>query len=455
MRTTERVLVVGLLALLLWLPLPIGSNTDWAAALFVLVVACLSAVWAGSLMMRRGPGPRPVSSRVWPMLALLVLIQAWVGAQWLGGISADVGATFDRLMLGCGYTLLFLLLVALFTSRRRLTALLVVLTVSGVLQAFFGALMVLSGTEWLMFQPKEYGRGNVTGTFVNRNHMACYLAMTLCCGIGLLMALRDGEPFRWHKLANLLIGPKLRIRLALVLMVIALVMTHSRMGNTAFFSSLLIIGLLFTLVNPQHRLRNGLLLASLLVIDLLIISQYFGLEQLRDRLVATQLEDKIVAGEVVRRENVDRDDIAIYALGQLEERPLAGFGAGTFETTFQRFPGSDVRANFDHAHNDYLQFLIEFGVVGTLLLGLFVMIALAYAVRAMAHHEALFQSGVGLGAAMGIVALLIHSWADFNLQIPANAATFITLCAIAVLANHDRITFSTTTERSGRRRRQR
>jgi hypothetical protein len=36
---------------------------------------------------------------------------------------------------------------------------------------------------------------------------------------------------------------------------------------------------------------------------------------------------------------------------------------------------------------------------------------------------------------MGILALMIHSAADFNLQIPANAATFVTLCAIAVLAN--------------------
>ncbi|GHA27790.1 hypothetical protein [Oceanisphaera arctica] len=35
---------------------------------------------------------------------------------------------------------------------------------------------------------------------------------------------------------------------------------------------------------------------------------------------------------------------------------------------------------------------------------------------------------------MGILALIIHSFTDFNLQIPANAATFVVLCAIAVLA---------------------
>ena len=46
----------------------------------------------------------------------------------------------------------------------------------------------------------------------------------------------------------------------------------------------------------------------------------------------------------------------------------------------------------------------------------------------------MYRSGVGFGAAMGIIALLIHSSTDFNLQIPANAATLVVLCAIAVLA---------------------
>lgn len=68
------------------------------------------------------------------------------------------------------------------------------------------------------------------------------------------------------------------------------------------------------------------------------------------------------------------------------------------------------------------------------LLGLFVIGALGFAIRAMAWRDSLYRSGVGLGASMGIVSILIHSATDFNLQIPANAATFVALCAIAVLA---------------------
>jgi hypothetical protein len=47
---------------------------------------------------------------------------------------------------------------------------------------------------------------------------------------------------------------------------------------------------------------------------------------------------------------------------------------------------------------------------------------------------------MGFGAAMGILGILIHSATDFNLQIPANAATFVTLCAMATLAGRHRKT---------------
>ena len=38
--------------------------------------------------------------------------------------------------------------------------------------------------------------------------------------------------------------------------------------------------------------------------------------------------------------------------------------------------------------------------------------------------------GIAFGATMGIIAIMIHSWVDFNLQIPANALTFVVLLAL-------------------------
>lgn len=432
----ERFCVAATLLLLVWLPLPLGSNTDWAIGLLVLLVGGLGALWTLVRMSDADAQARQAHSLKagLPLLGLLLLAQGWVTVQWLAGLTADNSETFAYLMLGMAYCVLFLVIVSLFHTRKRLTLLLATLIVSGTLQGFWGTLMTLSGVEWLLVVPKDSYLGVATGTFVNRNHLAGYLEMTLACGIGLLLALRDGRPFSWKSVLELLMGPKARLRLALVIMVIALVMTRSRMGNAAFFASLLMTGGLFVLVEKQNRLRNCLILASLIVIDILVISQYFGLDRLRDRLLDTRLHDVVVDGEVVQQANEVRDDVFGYAIPLLKERPLTGQGAGAFEAVFPKYPGDDIRLHFDHAHNDYLEFAIEYGVLGMLPLAAFVLLALWYGLYALWRRESVYRSGVGFGASMGIIALLIHSTSDFNLQIPANAVTLVTLCAIAVLA---------------------
>jgi O-antigen ligase len=433
----ERFLLGAILFILVWLPLPLGSNRDWAVGLFILLMGTLGGVWAiGQL---RGAGTQEGNRHktliaALPLLTLLLLSQAWVLVQWLAGLSVDNGATFQSLLLGLAYCLLFLLVVSLFHTRKRLSLLLGTLVVSGTLQAFFGAFMTLSGVEWLLVGPKTSYIGDATGTFVNRNHLAGYLEMSLACGIGLLLALRDGRPFSWVNLLELLLGPKARLRMALVVMVIALVMTHSRMGNAAFFVSLLLVGGLFVLLEKEHRLRNSLILGSLILIDILVVSQYFGLEKLKDRLLNTRLNDVVVNGEVVQQANEVRDNVFGYTIPLLQERPLVGQGAGSFEAVFPQYPGSDIRIHFDHAHNDFIQFAVELGLLGSLPLAAFMLLALWYALRALWQRKSVYRSGAGFGAAMGIIALLIHSSTDFNLQIPANAATLVVLCAIAVLA---------------------
>ncbi|MET4001068.1 O-antigen ligase family protein [Marinobacterium sp. MBR-109] len=436
---TENSLIIATLLLLCWLPLPAASNTQWAGALFSLATGLLTFVWALTQVGKSSSHNRALPKAL-PMFFLLLFTQLWVLLQWLAGITADNAETFHYLMLGLGYSFLFILIIGLFHTRRRLTVLVSTLVVSATLQAFYGSFMTLSGIEWLLFEPKTVNRGVVTGTFINRNHLAGYLVMTLGCGIGLMMALRDGAPLRWKTLLEMLMGPKARLRLALVIMVIALVMTRSRMGNTAFFAALLIIGALFVLLNKEHRLRNSLILASLIVIDVLVISQFFGLEQLRDRIVSTQFEDHVDGDVVVQQKNVIRTDVFGYAIDQFYDRPLVGFGAGAFESSFQSYPGAEIRGHFDHAHNDYLQFAIEYGLIGALPLAAFVLLALYHALRALWRTESWYRSGIGFGASIAILGLLIHSFTDFNLQIPANAATFVVICAIAVQARYHRKT---------------
>lgn len=433
----ERGIFAVLLALLVWLPLPLGSNRDWSQALFVLIVGSLAGSWVVLQLVRNRPLGSGFRHALLP-LGLLAVTQLWVAVQWLAGWSRDSAGTFQYLVLGLAYCLLYLLVVGLVRTRKRLTLLLSVLVVCGASQAFFGTVMTLSGVEWLLFGPKDFHLSDATGTFVNRNHLAGYLEITLACGIGLLLALREDGRFRWAGLLEAVMGPKGRLRLALVVMVVALVMSHSRMGNAAFFVSLLIVGGLFVLIDKAQRRRNSLILASVILIDMLVVSQFFGLEKLKERVLDTRFSDVLVEGQVVQRANELRGSVLTQALPLARERPLLGQGAGSFEAVFAQHAG-DIPLHYDHAHNDLLQFFIEYGLLGTLPLALFVLFSLYQAFKAMRRRESLYRSGVGFGAALGIIALMIHSSTDFNLQIPANAATYVVLCAIAVLANHHRV----------------
>lgn len=429
----DRTLVALTLFILVALPLPVGSNRSWAIGLFTLLIGATTVLWAIGQWRGVFKESRTLKHAL-PMVAMLLLTQLWVAVQWLGGLTVDSGATAQALIIGVGYTLLFLLVINLFHTRKRLTLLLGTLVVSGTLQAFYASFITLSGFEGLLGKASSV----TTGTFINRNNFAGYLALTLSAGIGLLLALRETRSFSWAQMIELLMGPKARLRLALVIMVIALVMTRSRGGNTSFFVGLLLVGVVFVLRNKDNRLRNSLILASLVLIDVLVISQYFGLERLKDRVMNTRLSDTVVNGEVIQQANEIRGDVFMYALPLAQDKLITGQGAGSFEAVFPKYAGEDIRVHFDLAHNDYIQFAIEYGVLGTLPLALFVLLALYWAFKALWQQRSMYRGGVGFGAAMGIIAILAHSTVDFNLQIPANAATFVVLCAIAVLANHHR-----------------
>ena len=60
--------------------------------------------------------------------------------------------------------------------------------------------------------------------------------------------------------------------------------------------------------------------------------------------------------------------------------------------------------------------------------------ALWWAMTAMRQRRSRFFQGLGFGCTMAMIAYLVHSATDFNLQIPANAAFFSVILALAVIA---------------------
>jgi O-antigen ligase len=443
----DAALFAALMAVLVWAPLPFASNRTWGGALLALLVALILCAW----LLLYLAGKVQLNGQVWQRarlpLALLVLVQFWVWLQiqylprpvvellspqayawhiktgWLS-LSLDREYTKYYLLRGCTFTVAFFLSVALVNTHQRVKMLLQVLVFSGTFQATYGAFMVLSGLELGFFVEKYVGQGVATGTFVNRNHLAGYLVMCLAAGIGLLLSqlsIRRSPNWkeRIRRWLRLLLSSKIRLRIYLAVMVIALVLTRARMGNVAFFTALGLAGAVALFAARRFSPRVVVFLVSLVVVDLLILGRWFGFDKLVDRLERTN------PGQEAR---VWSNQYTVDYLGQF---PLTGSGGGSFYGIFPNFQAPNLVGFHVHAHNDYLEFAAELGIPATLVLIAFAMLALYSAYLVQRQRRTALYKGAGFAVIMTIAWAAIHSTTDFNLQIPANALTFVVILSMA------------------------
>jgi O-antigen ligase len=91
--------------------------------------------------------------------------------------------------------------------------------------------------------------------------------------------------------------------------------------------------------------------------------------------------------------------------------------------------------HFQEAHNDYLQVVVE----GGLLVGMPAFAAILLGVRAIRRRFAAGRDDgvtywIRAGATTGILAIALQASVEFSLQMPGNAAFFVVLLAIAMHA---------------------
>jgi O-antigen ligase len=450
---------MGLLGLLVWAPLPLGSNRIWAmGVLFVwalVLVGGLLFTWRGEfdgalVRLRRFVWPLALLAGLvaltWlqtiPLPAAVVALLSPEAARIQAGnavmtLSLDVFQTRMMGMLAFAYFCVFLVAVMTVRTAARLDRLALVLVASGVLQAVVGAVLFSLGAHYWLFH-EEVMHSRVIGTYVYHNSMAGYMCMCLSVGIGLMLA-RLGPGGAWPRgwaqrlkvVLEFLLSPKMRLRLMLIVMVIALVLTRSRMGNAAFFASMLIVGLVAIPLARRTAPAMITLIASLVFIDVFVVGTWVGLEKVVQRVQDTSLstEDKGHEETVEERTEGGRRAVQI-----VEDFPLVGTGGGSFYGSFMRYRGVG-EFYYDHAHNDFVELAADYGMIGIGLLGILVAMALWRALSVLARRRSSLPRGIAFGVAMSIVALLIHSTVDFNLQIPANALTMVVILSLAWIAH--------------------
>jgi len=123
---------------------------------------------------------------------------------------------------------------------------------------------------------------------------------------------------------------------------------------------------------------------------------------------------------------------AVWAgsLDLIGDHPFLGTGPGTFAVAFTPYRPAGVNARFIHTHSDYLHFISETGVLTIGIMLWLIVVAFRSGIQKIMATKSRLTLGICLGSFTGIAAVTLHSVADFNLHVPANAILFTVLAAL-------------------------
>lgn len=471
----ERVCLTILFAWLVWLPLPFGSVVARARLPLLAVPFALCAAAAIIRLYatrdRTNTAQPTTAWTFWGLGPLLFLAAAalqliplapsalralspeafaiWSGGSQvaaLGGaharaswtLTVDPAATqFEIVRMG-GLLLTFTVAALLIRTHARRRALALVLCAAAVFEAMFGlreaALQRYEIWGWvnrLIFH-------RVTGTFVNPNHFAHYIAiilpMTYFLGASLWRKTGTHDTPLSRRWAALIERHALMagfIAIAVVSCLAGILLAQSRGAIVSIAAGCLTVAAM----QPGRRVSRILAGAAAGLLLIATLALFLGTERTVGRFAPQTMG-----------QNAEGRRGAMAAAARLWRRfPLFGAGYGTFPSIVSMEQQVDADRIYHHAHNDYLELGATGGAIGFILAmsalaaGYVALVRITFGApsREITTVRRAFQTA----ALLSITIALVHALFDFNFFIPANPATLAVIAGAAVASiDHDKRT---------------
>ena len=265
------------------------------------------------------------------------------------------------------YLSLFLYLIifkSLFYKRKDLFKLYYFLVILGAIASSVAIYFYLIGNpDFLMIKNRFYP-SSATGFFINRTVFACFLVLCFFCGIEYLKKIDNYQEDNTKKFFN-----KIYNRIFLLLITIGIITSFSRLGNFLFISLIIIHIVQALYLNDK---KNRFFLFTLLFIvlfDVLILGFYFGSEKLLQRYFFLQKEFNEYL-PITSEFSLSRGNLLKIAYIEFKNFFFFGYGAGGFESLLKiNFQNLSTKYA-SHAHSDLIEFIGEFGLIGSILISL-------------------------------------------------------------------------------------
>jgi len=404
---SDPVVFYGVFGLLLFGPLAFGSVEPWSIFILEAGAALLLTLWT---FRQVSSGELSVASS--PLFAPLLVFAFLIGLQLVNGRTAYRYETFSAALLYCAYGMLCFLATQVLRRTSQIQTLTVTFSAYGFLLASFALLQSLSSSSRLYWLRTPRMGGWIYGPYVNHNHYAGLMEMLV--PIPLVFSLTRGAR-----------GPqKIMAGVAAALMASTIFLSGSRGGMLAFVVQIALLAVV--VVWRQKNRKLTLALGTFLVIGVGLVL-WLGGSELAQRLATVHSETKTELSGGMRLQ-IDRDALRMFV-----PRPILGWGLGTFPDVYPQFRSFHTNFFINEAHNDYLQLLVEMGGLGFATMLWFLWAVYRNAVKKLKNWPEDTNGTVALAALLGVTGILVHSFVDFNLQIPANAALFYVLCTVAAM----------------------
>lgn len=327
----------------------------------------------------------------------------------------------------------FVLAAYLFDSRKRKSLLLRVLILLGCFEAVYGIVQYLTGWQKIFAYTKLFDLQEATGTYINRNHFAGLLELTLPFVVASLYysfqlwsdERHAGTSRNGSSGGNAVGFQTIFYVFVLLIMMVGVLFSRSRMGILAT-----LVTLLFMFLAVLARLRTGrrAWMIGVLVFLFCVLGYgiWIGLGPVLARFEPMQESAYL---QMEGRISIWKDSLSV-----IRDYPLTGTGLGTFGVAFRHYQTDLVNFYVDHAHNDYLEYASDTGLLGAVLLFLPILYLFFKMVISFLTDPRRYRPAVTLGCIGSTLAMLVHSVTDFNLQIPANALIFAVVLGIGYKA---------------------
>lgn len=308
------------------------------------------------------------------------------------------------------------LLAVITVSDREFHAIIIVVLVFVAIGLLIGVVQISSGGNY----PRFFASADYTamiGLYANKNHMGLAMASSIP-----LAYYRARQSKRWASSRQMIFyGYWLLIMLALPL-------TNSRAG--VVFGLTASAAVAWTSLN---RLSWKVKSAAAAVFAILVAT------------LAVSPMPQALLGRFAAVSQDNRWEIFLHSATLVTPYGIFGSGLGSFREVFQTFENLEwIGPRYvNNAHNDYLQILIEMGMVGPIIvIGMLWCVGRAM-MTASASRNSLYKQAAWVGFI--VVALFaMHSVVDYPLRRPASVAIFIAaLSAILRIYRNQSVAAST------------